>query len=214
MADRMVADVPPALEAAIADAAKYLSEGGIVAFPTDTLYGLGALATHDEAVRRLYAVKGRPLDKPLPLLLAAAEDVHVVAAALPEEARRLMAAFWPGALTLVLRRRPDFHSLALFGDTAALRVPNHPVARRLIALAGGPVTGTSANRSGGPSPRTADEVRAQLDGEVDYILDAGPCPGGIESTVLDLTVDPPRIVRTGAISRAAIEQVLGRPCGE
>jgi L-threonylcarbamoyladenylate synthase len=198
------------LERAIQEAARHLQAGGVVAFPTDTLYGLGAVARDELAVRRLYRIKGRELDKSLPILVASEADVDELAPEVPESAQRLMEVFWPGALTIVLRRRPSFHSPAVVGDTVAVRIPDHPVARRLIELVGEPITGTSANRSGGPSPVTADDVRVQLGDAVDFILDAGPCPGGTESTVIDCTTEMPRILRAGAISAAKIAAVLNR----
>ena len=190
-------------------AVQCLRAGGLVAYPTDTVYGLGAAAGHDEAVRCLFERKGRALDRPLPLLLAAAEQVDEVAADAPPVARRLMAAFWPGGLTLVLGKAPSYRSLALGGgDTVAVRVPDHSVPRELVERLGEPMTGTSANRSGAPSPLTAAEVREQLGDLVELVIDGGPCPGGIESTVVDCTVDPPRLLRGGAIPWARIERVM------
>jgi L-threonylcarbamoyladenylate synthase len=200
----------PDLEEAVSRAARCLRDGGLVAFPTDTLYGLGALASDDKAVERLFEAKRRPLDKPLPLLLASRGDVDGVAEGVPWAAERLMGAFWPGALTLVLRRARGYRSLALEGgDTVAIRVPAHPIALKLIREAGGPITGTSANVAGGPGPRTADDVRQGLGDTVDFVLDGGPTPGELESTVVDLTGEAPRLLREGAVSRAAIEEVAG-----
>jgi L-threonylcarbamoyladenylate synthase len=202
--------VAPDLEEALSRAAECLRDGGLVAFPTDTLYALGALASHDEAVRRLFEAKKRPSDKPLPLLLASDCDVEGIAMSVSETADRLMKAFWPGALTLVLQRALRYGSRALAGaGTVAVRVPAHPVALELIARVGGAVTGTSANVTGGPSPRNAEEVRCQLGDAVDLVVDGGPTPGGLESTVVDLTGGAPRLLREGAISRAAIEKVIG-----
>jgi L-threonylcarbamoyladenylate synthase len=196
-------------EALLKRAVGCLQKGGLVAFPTDTLYGLGAAASHESAVKRLFAAKQRPLDRPLPILIASAEDVDVIAAEVQATARRLMEAFWPGGLTLVLRRHPRFRSLALAGgDTVAVRVPAHPVALGLLRRLGEPITGTSANLSGLPGPRTAEEVRRQLGDRVDLVLDAGPCPGGVESTVVDCTADPPRVLREGAVSTVMVEAAL------
>ena len=187
-----------------------LRAGGLVAYPTDTVYGLGAAADNDDAVRRLFQVKQRPSDKPLPLLLASTEQVAEVATDVPAVARRLMEAFWPGGLTIVLRRAPSYRSLALGGgDTVAVRVPDHPIPRELVATLGRPVTGTSANRSGGPAPLTAADVREQLGGQIDLIIDGGPCRGGTESTVIDCTVAPPRLLREGAVPRGDVERVIG-----
>jgi len=187
-------------EAVLEEAARCLQDGGLVAFPTDTLYGLAAVASQERAVERLFDAKGRPPDRPLPILIVSAADVNGVAVDVPPAARRLMETFWPGGLTLVLRRYPGFHSPALAGgDTVAVRVPAHPVALELLRRVGEPLTGTSANLSGLPGPRTAEEVRHQLGDRVDLIVDGGPCPGGVESTVVDCTVDPPRVLREGAV---------------
>ncbi len=192
------------------EAAAVLRGGGLVIYPTDTVYGLGALATHDKAVRRLFRVKDRAPDRPLPLLLADAADVAAVAAPVPPLARRLMQRFWPGGLTLVSRKSPHFHSLALAGGaTVGVRVPDHPLLRAIIRRAGGPITGTSANLSGLPSPRTLAEALAQIGEAVDLAIDGGPCPGGVESTVIDITIEPPCILREGALDRAEVEEALG-----
>ncbi|MGB2695780.1 MAG: L-threonylcarbamoyladenylate synthase [Dehalococcoidia bacterium] len=187
-------------------AAEVLRRGGLVAYPTDTVYGLAALPADDEAVRRLFAAKQRPIDKATPLLIASEEDVRLVAGAVSPTARRLMAAFWPGALTIILAAAQRYHSLAV-GETVALRVPDHPVPRELCRLLGGPITGTSANTSGGPDPLTADDVRTQLGEAVDLVIDGGRCAGGRPSTVVVCTQEPPRIVREGAISREQIAKV-------
>lgn len=202
--------VAPHLEETLTRAAACLRDGGLVAFPTDTLYALGALAADAEAVGRLFEAKNRPLDRPLPLLLASQRGVEGIAESVPATAERLMQSFWPGALTLVLRRAPGYRSRALGGaETVALRVPAHPVAVDLIRRAEGAVTGTSANVTGGPDPRDADEVRRQLGGAVDFLVDAGPAPGGLESTIVDLSRRTPRLLREGAVSRAAIEEIVG-----
>jgi L-threonylcarbamoyladenylate synthase len=196
-------------EAVLDEAACCLQNGGLVAFPTDTLYGLAAVASQERAVERLFEAKERPRDRPLPILLASAADVNSVAVEISPAARRLMEAFWPGGMTLVLRRHPGFRSPALAGgDTVAVRVPNHPVAVELLCRVGEPLTGTSANLSGWPGPRTAEEVRHQLGSRVDLIVDGGPCPGGVESTVVDCTVDPPRVLREGAVPAGRVAAVL------
>jgi L-threonylcarbamoyladenylate synthase len=203
--------VAPHLEETLTRAAACLRGGGLVVFPTDTLYALGALAGNAEAVRMLFEAKNRPLDRPLPLLLASKRDVEGIVESVPEVAERLMQSFWPGALTLVFRRAPGYRSRAL-GDaeTVALRVPAHPVAVDLIRRAGGAVTGTSANVTGGPGPRDADEVRRQLGGAIDFVVDAGPAPGGLESTIVDVSRGTPRLLREGAVSRADIEEIVGQ----
>ena len=192
-------------EAVLDEAVRCLQSGGLVAFPTDTLYGLAAVASQDRAVERLFAAKERPRDRPLPVLVASVADVDGLAIGVSAAARRLMEAFWPGGLTLVLRRHPRFHSLALAGgDTVAVRVPAHPIALELLRRVGEALTGTSANLSGKPAPRTAGEVRRGLGDRVDLIVDGGACPGGVESTVVDCTVDPPRVLREGAVPAARI----------
>ena len=198
------ADHPEAVERAV----EVLQRGGLVAFPTDTVYGVGAQAFDAQAVARLYEAKERPGSKAIPLLLADVADLAAVAEPIPPLAERLAARFWPGPLTLVLRRRavvPDVVTAG--GDGVAVRVPDHRVARALIAALGAPLAASSANRSGQPSPVTAAEVMAQLGGRIDLILDGGQCPGGVPSTVLDLTTRPPAVLRPGPVSAEEIEQV-------
>jgi len=192
------------------EAVDCLRRGGLVAYPTDTLYGLGAAAGDDRAVRRLFQAKNRSLGNPLPILVASVDTAQEIAQMEPSLALRLASHFWPGGLALVLPRSPGFHSLALAGgDTVAVRVPNHRVPLALIRELGQPLTGTSANISGRPPPLTAAEVVEQLGESVDIIIDGGRCPGGIESTVIDLTGESPRLLREGAISRAELESVIG-----
>jgi L-threonylcarbamoyladenylate synthase len=199
-------------DAAIAEAARVLAAGGLVAFPTETVYGLGADATNGEAVARLYAAKGRPSFNPLiahVLDLAAARAL----ARFPADATRLAQAFWPGPLTLVLRKAAGctVAELAAAGlDTIAVRVPNHPVARKILARFGRPVVAPSANRSGHVSPTTAAHVLADLDGRIDLIVDGGATPVGVESTIV-ACLDAPMLLRPGGLSRQAIETALGRP---
>ena len=190
-------------------AAEVLRGGGLVAYPTDTVYGLGVDPTNDEAVDRLFAAKGRAPDQPMPLLIASPRDLASVVAEVPEVAERLIAAFWPGGLTIVLPKAPTFHSKAVVGDTVGLRVPDHPVPCELVRLLGRPITGTSANPAGGPEPLSADDVRAQLGGAVDLVIDGGRCRGGTPSTVVDCTVSPPHIVREGKISRGELVRAAG-----
>ncbi len=194
----------------ITDAAEVLRRGGLVVYPTDTLYGLGAHAYQPEAVAKVFALKGREADKALPLLLATPEQMEEVAAAVPEAAWRLAEEFWPGALTLVLRRGPRVPDIVTGGgDTVALRVPHHAIPLALVAALGAPITGTSANPAGRPAPRRVDELADELREGVDLVLDAGPCPGGIGSTVLDLTASPARTLRRGAVTQEDIEAVVG-----
>ncbi|MBI4282418.1 MAG: threonylcarbamoyl-AMP synthase [Chloroflexi bacterium] len=189
-------------------AVSILLQGGVVAFPTDTLYALGAHAFIETAVRRVYRVKQRPLDMALPLLLADARDMEKVALHIPQMAWDLAEQFWPGALTLVLHKGPSVSALVTAGkDTVAVRVPNHPLALKLIEAVGTPLTGTSANKSGQGDPVTAEDVRQQLGEELDLILDGGACPLEAASTIVDLTLDTPRIVREGAIPASLLEQV-------
>lgn len=198
--------------AAIDAATSCLRDGGLVAFPTETVYGLGADATNGEAVARLYAAKGRPSFNPLIAHvpdLAAARRLAVFDAA----ADRLAAAFWPGPLTLVLPRRADcpVSDLATAGlESIALRIPDHPVAHELLAAFGRPIVAPSANRSGHVSPTHAAHVLADLDGRVDLIVDGGPTHVGVESTIVACLGDPV-LLRPGGIARTAIEEVLGRP---
>ena len=205
MANILPADDPECA----AYAARLLQQGEIICYPTDTVYGIGAAATNDAAVRRLYAVKGRPLSKPLPLLIRDSASASFVAEVTPL-AHTLMTRFWPGALTIIMRKLPDFRSLALAGqDTVALRVPDHDLVRDIIRLLSEPITGSSANRSGARSPVSASEAALQLGEMVALVIDGGRSPGGVESTVVDIT-DTPAIVREGAITRAEIERALGK----
>ncbi len=184
-----------------------LRGGGLVAYPTDTVYGLAALPGNEQAVARLFEAKRRNPGQPTPLLIASEEMAPAITGEVSNDAQALMAAFWPGALTIVLTKAQTFRSLAV-GETVGLRVPDHPLPRELSRLLGSPITGTSANIAGGPEPLTADDVRAQLGDAVDLVIDDGPCPGGRPSTVVDCTVSPPRIVRQGAISEAELLRVL------
>lgn len=195
--------------AVLREAAAVLRRGGLVAFPTETVYGLGANALDADAVRGIYRAKGRPSDNPLILHLARREEAERLTRPTPR-ARSLMSAFWPGPLTLVLPARPVVPAETRGGlDTAALRMPDHPVAAALIEAAGFPLAAPSANRSGRPSPTDADSVWEDLGGRVDMILDAGPVSVGIESTVLDMTAEPPLLLRPGGLSREALEDFLG-----
>jgi L-threonylcarbamoyladenylate synthase len=206
---RVETTVFPAGKEAIDVAARILAEGGLVAFPTDTVYGVGAHAFQPDAVERIYVAKIRPRDKAIPILLAQADDLALVAEGITETAWLLAERFWPGGLTLVLPRKasvPDVVSAG--GDTVAVRVPDHPVTLALIAALGAPLAATSANLSGHPSPVTAQQVEAELGGRIELILDGGRCPGGVPSTVLDLTTDPPTVLRAGAINVEEIEAAL------
>jgi len=202
------------VEGSLAEALAVLKGGGLIAYPSDTVYGLGAAASDERAVARAFAVKGRLSEKALPLLLADVDDMAPLCAEVPPIAKLLTERFWPGPLTVVLRRSPSFQSPALGGgDSVALRVPDHFFLRQLIRALGEPITGTSANRSGRPSCRTAREVQRQLGNAVDLIIDGGSSRVGQESTVVDITLDHPKIVRGGALSRKEIERAIGREVG-
>jgi L-threonylcarbamoyladenylate synthase len=186
-----------------------LRQGELVAFPTDTVYGIGAHAFLEEAVARLYRAKGRPADQPIPLLLADAAAIEWVCTDIPPLAWQLAARFWPGALSLVLARSeavPD--RVTARGPTVAVRVPDDPVALAICRELGAPLAATSANLHGQPSPVTADEVEAALAGHLALILDGGRCRGGVASTVLDLTVSPPAILRRGPITAEQLARFL------
>ena len=184
---------------AIADAAAVLEAGGVVAFPTETFYGLGVAALDAAAVHRLFALKGRPESRPLLVLVDDPARVERVAL-LTERARELIARHWPGALTLVLPARPHVPvDLTAGTGTIGVRQSAHPVARALAAALGAPVTAPSANLTGEAPPTTAADVLRVFDGRIDLVLDGGPTPGGLPSTVLDVTVEPPRVLREGAV---------------
>jgi L-threonylcarbamoyladenylate synthase len=186
--------------AALAEAAAVLRLGGLVAFPTETFYGLGAAALSAAAVRRIFEVKGRPEDKPVLVLVDGVAMVEAVAREIPTAARALMAAHWPGALTLVFRARDEVPVEVTAGSgTVGVRLSAHPVARGLVTTLGAPVTAPSANPSGAAPPTTAAGVLAYFRGRIELVLDGGGTGGGEPSTVLDVTVDPPRVVRAGAV---------------
>ena len=186
--------------------AVYLRQGGVVAFPTDTFYGLGADVFCVDAVTRVFRIKGRRADVALPVLLADASQLGEVAVDLPPCAQELAERFWPGALTLVLKRAPQIPALTSGGtDTIGVRVPDHPVPRALVDELGAPITGTSANSTGQPGATSAQEVRDLLGDTVDYVIDGGRCQGGKPSTVLDLTGPTPRVVREGRLPLAALQ---------
>jgi len=198
--------------AAIREASGLLRAGRLVAFPTETVYGLGAHALDPTAVAAIFEAKGRPRFNPLIVHVSGADQARALASRWPETAARLAAAFWPGPLTLVVPRAdavPDETTAGL--DTVALRAPAHPVARALLEEAGIPVAAPSANRFGSVSPTSAAHVLSQLGDRIEAILDGGPCAVGIESTVLDTTGARPRLLRPGGVSAEAIERVVGPP---
>jgi L-threonylcarbamoyladenylate synthase len=194
---------------ALATAADQLRAGGLVAFPTETVYGLGAHALNREAVRRVFEAKGRPSTDPLIVHIASAAGLEALTASVPEPARILAEAFWPGPLTLVLPRAttvPDDVTAGL--ATVAVRVPAHPIAKALLELAGIPIAAPSANLFSRPSPTTAAHVRDDLDGRIDLIVDGGETTHGIESTVVDLSGGTPTILRPGAVTIEMLRKVL------
>ncbi|WP_199700809.1 L-threonylcarbamoyladenylate synthase [Jiangella rhizosphaerae] len=196
----------------IEEAAGVLRAGGLVAFPTETVYGLGANAEDAAAVARIFQAKGRPASHPLIVHLADAARLGDWVADVPTTARRLAESFWPGPLTLVLRRGRRVALEATGGlDTVAVRVPAHPVALELLSVFGGGVAAPSANRFGSVSPTTAEDVRAELGDAVDVVLDGGRCDVGVESTIVDATGDAPSILRPGGVTREDLDRVLGRP---
>jgi L-threonylcarbamoyladenylate synthase len=195
-------------------AADIIRKGGLVAYPTETFYGLACDPRNGEAVDLIFEAKGRPDRMALPLLAGDRASAEACVRDLPDAARRLMEALWPGPLTLVLAAHDDFPPRLLGGGrTVGVRVSSHPVASALARAVGGAIVATSANRSGQPPPSTAEEVSDALGAGVALILDGGPTLGGSASTVLDLTVDPPRLIRSGPISTTSIEAILGRRLG-
>jgi L-threonylcarbamoyladenylate synthase len=189
-------------------AIEILKDGGIVAFPTDTVYGLGGNVFSIEAAERIYRVKQRPRHIPLPVLLADSTQLADIVAAVPETARYLMRHFWPGGLTLVLKKKDTLPDIITAGsDKVAVRIPDHVVPLALIRGLGAPIIGTSANISDKPSPVTAEEVDQQIGSQVDLIIDMGRCTGGLESTVVDVTGETPVILRRGVISEEKILSV-------
>lgn len=198
--------------ALIAQAANILRNGGLVAFPTETVYGLGANALDAQAVAQIFRAKGRPGDNPLIVHIASLDQMFLVAGELPPKAQNLIRLFWPGPLTLVLPRNPELPAEVTAGlGTVAVRMPAHPVALALIHAAGVPIAAPSANRSGAPSPTTAGHVLTDLEGRIHGVLDGGPACIGLESTVLDLVADPPLILRPGGVTVEQLEEALQGP---
>ena len=185
-----------------------ITNGGIIAYPTDTVYGLGASSDNAQAIKRIYEVKKRPMDMPLPLLLADVSWIERVTFSIPEIAQQLIDLFLPGALTLVMKKADTIPDIVSGGkNTIALRIPDHPITIALINAVGKPLIGTSANISGKSSALNADDVKNQLGDKIDYILDGGLCPGGKESSIIDVTGNIPVLLREGAILKADIEKV-------
>ena len=187
-----------------------LKQGGLVAFPTETVYGLGGNALDAEASAKIYAAKGRPSDNPLIVHIADWEAIRAIVSEVPEAAKRLADAFWPGPLTMILNKS-DLVPYATTGglETVAVRMPVNPIARALIRAGGGYIAAPSANTSGRPSPTTAQHVKDDLDGKIDMIIDGGPVGIGVESTIIDLTEKIPMILRPGYINMEMLRDVLG-----
>jgi len=193
---------------AIAQAHKILRAGGLIAFPTDTVYGVGALAFHGQAVASIYTAKDRPIEKAIPVLIGNTEDVEKVGMNIPESAYRLAARFWPGPLTVLVPKKPTLPEAVSATATVGVRVPDHDVTRTLLRAVG-PMAVTSANISSRQSPSTAEEVFAQLGGRIDLIIDGGRTPGGVPSTLVDCTEEEIKILRAGPIGLDEILAALG-----
>lgn len=192
--------LPAASQNAITSALQVLLSGGLVAFPTDTVYGVGAIAFDERAVESIYAAKARPVEKAIPVLIGDTGDLSRVAEEIPEAAARLIARYWPGPLTVLVPKKPVLPGVISATSTVGVRVPDHEVARALLRTAG-PMAVTSANLSGQPSPVTAREVFEQLNGRIALILDGGKTPGGVPSTLVDCTGAEIQILREGPISK-------------
>ena len=194
----------------LGEAAGILRSGGLVAFPTETVYGLGGNALDEDAAGKIYAAKGRPSDNPLIAHVSCMEEVAPLVKEIPEAGRKLMEAFWPGPLTMIFPKSDKVPYGTTGGlDTVAIRMPDDPVANRLIALAGVPVAAPSANTSGRPSPTTADHVWQDMNGRIEMIIDGGPVGIGVESTIVDVSSAVPAVLRPGAITMEMLEAVLG-----
>ena len=197
-------------ETIMEEAGRLIAEGELVAFPTETVYGLGGDALHPEAARKIYAAKGRPSDNPLIVHIADFSDMERVAREVPEAARKLAGAFWPGPLTMILPKSDAVPYETTGGlDTVAIRMPSHPAAQKLIKYSGGYIAAPSANTSGKPSPTVAKYVEEDMMGRIDAIIDGGEVGIGLESTIIDLTVTPPQILRPGYITQEKLSIVLG-----
>ena len=194
----------------IRQAAEIIRRGGIVAFPTETVYGLGADVFNPLAAARIFEVKRRPYFDPLIVHVANYTDLKKLVREIPSDAKRLMERFWPGPLTVVLYKKEDVPDIVTSGlPTVAIRMPKHPMTLKLIELVGSPIVGPSANLFGYLSPTTAEHVQDQLGGQVDFILDGGPCEVGVESTILSFSEEKPRLLRPGGVPLEEIESIIG-----
>lgn len=209
--DTVIADMTRGVEEqAMARAGEILRQGGLVAFPTETVYGLGANALDETASAKIYAAKGRPSDNPLIVHIADFTALEKIVEEIPESARKLADAFWPGPLTMILKKSPAVPYGTTGGlDTVAVRMPDHPIALALIRAGGGYVAAPSANTSGRPSPTLASHVAEDLSGKIEMILDGGPVGIGVESTIVDLTEEKPTILRPGYINQEMLGRVIG-----
>jgi len=197
-------------ELALQKAGEILRQGGLVAFPTETVYGLGGDALNPQSSRKIYAAKGRPSDNPLIIHIASMEALPLIVKEVNDKVRKVAESFWPGPLTIILPKSDAVPEETTGGlQTVAVRFPSHPVARRLIECAGGYVAAPSANVSGKPSPTLAKYVIEDMDGRIDMIIDGGEVGIGLESTIVDLTVEPPQILRPGYITQEMLNEVLG-----
>jgi len=210
MPEILKADNNKSEEIIIARAAAILEAGGIIAYPTETFYGLGADAANEDAIRKIFAIKGRNFHNPISVIISEEKNLYPLVREVPDNAQKLIAAFWPGALTIVFAAS-DQVSLLLTANSGkiGIRLSSNQAARDIAARLGHPLTATSANLSGAPECATAAEVIAQIGAKIDAIVDLGKTPGGRGSTIIDTTIDPPAIIREGAISRRVIEKKTG-----
>ncbi len=198
------------LDEQLKEAAELIKKGELVAFPTETVYGLGADGLNSDACRGIFAAKGRPADNPLILHIAKLEEIYPLSTNLSASAKRMMEVFWPGPLTMIVNKSELIPQVVTAGlETVAIRFPSNPVANRLIALSGCPIAAPSANKSGKPSPTTAGDVLADMEGVIAGVIDGGTCDIGVESTIVDTTVPVPTILRPGGITREMLEDALG-----
>jgi L-threonylcarbamoyladenylate synthase len=196
-------------EAVLTRAAEILARGDIIAYPTETFYGLGADATNEKAIQTIFAIKGRNFNNPISVIIDQATQLQSLVEDIPDSASRLMQAFWPGALTIVFKAAGDVSPLLTAGtDKIGVRVSSHPAARAIAAKLGRPFTATSANLSGAPECSTADEIINQIGDKLDAIVDLGKTAGGIGSTIIDITCNPPKILRQGVITSDAIKKYV------
>ena len=204
MITRLIDQTDPA---ALPDAVAILRKGGVVSFPTDTVYGIGGLAGSSPAIDRLFSIKGRAFDKPVPVMIGRMDQLELIASSIPPAAHRLAEKFWPGPLTLVLPKRPELPVKLTSLSGVGVRIPDHEFTLALLEQCG-PLAVTSANRSGAPETHSASEVLEQLDGSLELVVDGGHSPGGTASTVVDLSGSRARILREGPITQQMIDQVL------